>query len=93
MDEAPQIRSLSRERAPSRSSADVFGLPEVRQEIGEFLAERMLVPGATDENFGSFVEAELNAMNNQDRVWIEIEMTSQARIAHSYEFDSSPWRP
>lgn len=92
MQEAPSIRSLSRQRAPRRTSVDVFGLPEVRKEIGEFLAQRMLVPGATDDTFGSFVEAELDAMNGQDRVWIEIEMASAARIGHSFDFDSSPWR-
>lgn len=93
MDEAAPIRRLTRRDAPARSSAVVFGTKEDRDEIGSFLAERMLVPGAVDEaDFSRYVEAELNAMTAQDRVWAEIEMASQTRIGHSFDFDASPWR-
>lgn len=93
MDEPTPIRRLTRRDAPKRSSAVVFGRTEDREAVGQFLADRMLVPGARDEaEFSQFVEAELNAMTPQDRVWIEIEMASQTRIGHSFDFDASPWR-
>lgn len=93
MDEATPIRRLTRRDAPRRSSAIVFGTVEDREAVGQFLADRMLVPGAaTQDEFTSFVEAELNAMTPQDRIWVEIEMASQTRIGHSFDFDASPWR-
>ena len=92
-DEAPRIRSLSRRRAPRVSSAVVFGTPEDREAAGEYLAQRMLLPGSnSEEEFSQAVDAELNAMSPSDRVWLEIEMAQSARIGHSFDYDASPWR-
>lgn len=51
-----------------------------RQELGEFLVGRLMVP--QDK-----VEGELDELTIRERVWLELEMRQNAPVLHSADYD------
>lgn len=90
------VRCLSRIRPNEHGGAFAPSDPndpdEGRQRAGQYLAGRMMLPGAmSSAAFSRHVSRELDAMTPRERIFLEIEMAERAEAAHSYEYDPSGW--
>jgi hypothetical protein len=61
---------------------------EARHHLGEYLDAVLHRPLAfNDEQAHARVETALDTMTRAERVYLEIEMQSRARILHSFDYD------
>lgn len=63
--------------------------PVARENIADFLFTALMKPlHKSTQQHRLNVEQSLNTMSHAERVYLEIEMTSRAKVMHSFDYDA-----
>lgn len=83
---AAPVTSVVHSAAPRGNSKEAI---VARNALGEFLDHVLIRPLWFDESQQmARVEQSLNTMSHAERVYLEIEMTSRAKVMHSFDYDA-----